>query len=109
VPGGADLPLRLARRADEELCDTVVIGLPLGMSGRDTDSTRAARSVATALQERGVDVELWDERLSSAEAERSLLGAGRTRDQRRQQRDRIAATIILQGWIDAWRSQQQQG
>ena len=104
LSGGADLPVRLARRAREESCDTVVIGLPLSLSGRDTDSTRAARAVASALSELGLEVQLWDERLSSAEAERRLLGAGRRREQRRGERDRVAAAIILQGWLDARRN-----
>jgi putative holliday junction resolvase len=108
IPGGEDLPVRLAKRAEEESCNTVVIGLPLGMSGRDTDSTRMARAVAEALEGAGLDVQLHDERLSSAEAERALLGAGRRRQQRRDERDRVAATIILQGWIESWRSRQEQ-
>jgi putative holliday junction resolvase len=101
VPGGADLAARLARRAREESCTAVVVGLPLGLHGRDTPSTTAARSVARALEQEGLDVHLWDERLSSAEAERALLGAGRRRAQRKDARDRVAAAIILQGWLDA--------
>ncbi len=104
IEGGADLPDRLARRAREEACETVVIGLPLSLKGGDTDSTRVARAVAAALAERGLDVQLWDERLSSAEAERRLLGAGRRRKQRRDERDRVAAAIILQGWLDSQRN-----
>lgn len=97
------LAVRLATVAAEEACETVVVGLPLALSGRDTASTAAARAVAAALRERGVAVELWDERLSSVEAERALLGAGRRRAQRRSERDRVAAAIILQGWLDARR------
>jgi len=104
---GADaadaLAVRLATVATEESCETVVVGLPLALSGRDTASTAAARAVAAALLQRGVAVELWDERFSSAEAERALLGAGRRRAQRRVERDRVAATLILQGWLDAQR------
>ena len=48
-------------------------------------------------------MELWDERLSSAEAERALVDAGRRRRQRRDERDRVAATIVLQSWLDAQR------
>lgn len=92
---------RLAAVADEHACDTVVIGLPLALSGRDTASTRSAREVARALERVGMAVALWDERLSSAEAERLLIGAGRRRAQRRGERDAVAATLILQGWLDA--------
>jgi putative holliday junction resolvase len=104
LAGGGDLVPRLAERARSEGCDTVVVGLPKALSGHDTDSTRAARAVADGLRTAGLAVELWDERLSSAEAERALLGAGRRRARRREERDRVAAAIILQGWLDAHRT-----
>lgn len=85
----------------EHACDTVVVGLPRALSGGETASTRQARAVAEALEEAGAEVALWDERLSSVEAERTLLAAGRRRAQRRTERDRIAAALILQGWLDA--------
>lgn len=98
------LARRIAEVARAESCDTVVLGLPRGMSGRDTDATRAARAVAAALQDAGCVVALWDERLSSVEAERVLLAAGARRQARRADRDRVAATLILQGWLDAGRA-----
>jgi putative Holliday junction resolvase len=101
VAAGDDLPQRLAALARELACATVVVGLPKGLSGRDTASTQHARAVARQLLDQGIDVQLWDERLSSVEAERVLLEAGRRRSQRRTERDRIAAAIILQGWLDA--------
>ncbi|MDP8971409.1 MAG: Holliday junction resolvase RuvX, partial [Actinomycetota bacterium] len=55
------------------------------------------------LEREGVAVALWDERLSSVEAERLLVQAGRRRAQRRGERDRVAAALILQGWLDARR------
>ncbi|MPZ72773.1 MAG: Holliday junction resolvase RuvX [Nitriliruptorales bacterium] len=101
VPRGDDVALRLADLARQLSCETVVVGLPRNLKGRDTASTRDARDVAHQLSEQGFDVHFWDERLSSAEAERVLLAAGRRREQRREERDRIAAAIILQGWLDA--------
>jgi putative holliday junction resolvase len=103
LPAGEDLVDRLADLAAAESCETVVVGLPKGMSGRDTASTQMARAVAKKLADRGLNVQLWDERLSSAEAERVLLSAGRRREQRKVERDPIAAAIILQGWLDARR------
>ncbi|MEX2621222.1 MAG: Holliday junction resolvase RuvX [Egibacteraceae bacterium] len=99
----ADLATAVAAVAAAHEARHVVVGLPRGMSGRDTASTARARAVADALRSHGLDVDLWDERLSSAEAERLLLAAGRRRKQRRVERDRVAATIILQGWLDAHR------
>lgn len=92
---------RLAVVAAEEGVEVVVVGLPLGLAGHDTRSTERAREVADALRARDLAVELCDERLTSAQAERTLLEAGRSRKRRRHERDRVAATLILQGWLDA--------
>jgi putative holliday junction resolvase len=104
LEAGEDLPDRVLAAAREHGCETVVVGLPRGMSGRDTASTVVARRLADALRGHGLAVELWDERLTSAEAERLLLAAGRRRAQRKTERDPIAATLILQGWLDATRA-----
>lgn len=101
LDAGPDLAVRLAGLARELGCDTVVVGLPKALSGRDTAAAAGARALAAALGAHGLDVRLWDERLSSVQAERVLLEAGRRRAQRRTERDRIAAAIILQGWLDA--------
>ncbi|MGH8901226.1 MAG: Holliday junction resolvase RuvX [Egibacteraceae bacterium] len=104
IPAGQDLVVRLAELARERMCQTVVVGLPRALSGRETESTAGALQVANGLRALGLDVELWDERLSSAEAERMLLGAGMRRARRKDERDRVAAAIILQGWLDARRA-----
>jgi putative Holliday junction resolvase len=92
----------LAEIADEVDADTVVIGLPRAMSGRETAAANSARRVADALRSvTTASVHLWDERLSSVEAERVMIGAGRRRRQRRAERDRVAAAIILQSWLQA--------
>jgi putative holliday junction resolvase len=103
VAGGKDLVERLAALAGAQQCATVVVGLPRSLSGSDTDSTRRSRAVADGLRARGLRVELWDERLSSVAADRALVQAGRRRERRREERDRVAATLILQGWLDAQR------
>jgi putative Holliday junction resolvase len=90
----------LAEVARANDVDTIVVGLPRSLAGRETAGASVARRVAAALREAsGVTVELWDERLSSVEAERMLIGAGRRRSDRRTARDRIAAAIILQAWL----------
>lgn len=109
VPAGADAERRIAELAREHGCGHVVVGLPKGLSNRDTASTQMARRLAEAIQAQGLDVSLWDERLSSAEAERVLLSGGRSREQRRDERDRIAAAIVLQGWLDAHRARLHDG
>jgi putative holliday junction resolvase len=104
IPAGDGLAVRLAELARARTCQTVVVGLPRALSGRQTESTACALRVADALRALGFDVELWDERLSSAEAERVLLGAQMRRARRKTERDRVAAAIILQGWLDAQRA-----
>ena len=80
----------------------VVVGLPLAMSGRHTDSTRAAIAWAQGLQRRlaakgwSVPVRMLDERWSSAESHRALLQAGVSRREHRDKVDRQAAVTILE-------------
>jgi putative holliday junction resolvase len=90
----------IAQVAHSHDADTIVVGLPKSLAGRETAGATAARRVAAALRELSdATVELWDERLSSSEAERMLIGAGERRAARRTARDRIAAAIILQAWL----------
>jgi putative Holliday junction resolvase len=92
----------IAEIAADVGADTIVVGLPRAMSGAETTGASSARTVADALQARtDAAVHLWDERLSSVEAERMLIGAGQRRAQRRTARDRVAAAIILQSWLQA--------
>ncbi len=101
VEGGEGAAARVADAAREHGCETVVVGLPKGLSGRDTDSTRMARALARELEGCGLAVELFDERLTSVQADRALDEAGTRGRARRAARDRIAATLLLQAWLDA--------
>ena len=79
----------------------VIIGDPVNMDGsigpRAQSSRAFARNLATKL---GLPVALWDERLSTAEAERTLISAGMSRARRAEVIDSTAAAIILQGALD---------
>lgn len=99
--GGADLE-RIAREARERGAVCVVVGLPRSLSGREGAAARRARLYAVALQRRlEVPVRLWDERLTTVDAHRSLRESGvRGRDQRGIV-DQAAATLILQGALEA--------
>jgi putative Holliday junction resolvase len=89
----------------EELDVTaVVVGHPRSMSGASGPRAQQAEAFAEALRAIvGVPVELQDERLSTAEAERSLREAGMSGRRRRQVVDESAATVILGSWLDAHR------
>jgi len=96
---------RVARRAREIEAGVVVVGLPRLMSGEEGHQARLAREFAERLgrQLPGVPVELWDERLTTAEAERTMISGGVDRRRRRKHVDPVAAALILQGWLDARR------
>lgn len=95
---------RVRDLAEERDVGIVVVGLPKGMSGRDTASTRVARAVAREIEALGLDVALEDERLTSVTADRALRAEGRSGRERRVRRDEAAAVLILQGWLDAERA-----
>jgi putative holliday junction resolvase len=83
--------------------EAVVVGLPLALSGEDTDWTRNVREFAQTLQTRsGVTVELFDERMTSVQAERSVRELGLKKSQREQKEriDSAAAMILLQLYLD---------
>jgi putative Holliday junction resolvase len=95
---------RLGRICAERECGLLVVGLPRNMDGSEGESATGARSFAADAGERlGIAVEMWDERLSTAEAERSLIAAGMRRADRRRAIDSVAASLILQGYLDAHR------
>jgi len=81
-----------------------VIGLPVGLDGRDTDATPHVRKFIVQLRKTFPDqwVETVDERYTSSLARQTVLasGKGRTARQDKGALDRISATIILQGWLD---------
>lgn len=83
----------------------VVLGHPRSMSGAIGPRARHAEAFAQALRSVvTVPVDLQDERLTTAEAERALRDAGLRGRERRAVVDRTAAAVILQGWLDTGRS-----
>ena len=83
--------------------ERVVIGHPRRLSGEAGPEAARAEAFARRLRDRlaGVPVDLWDERLTTAEAQRTLLAADVSRRRRREVVDAMAAALILQGWMDA--------
>ena len=81
--------------------DTLVVGMPLSMSGARGPQAVVAQAFADALAERtSMSVCTWDERLTSVEADRLLRGAGRG-GKRKGVQDAVAASIMLQAFLDA--------
>jgi len=93
---------RLQRLIEEHAVAEMVVGYPLRMSG--AAGTEAGKIAAFAEQLRRrfhLPVHLWDERLSSAEANRVLRQTGMSIRRRAQVVDRMAAVLILQSFLDA--------
>ncbi|MGI6065441.1 MAG: Holliday junction resolvase RuvX [Bacillota bacterium] len=79
----------------------IVVGLPKNMNGTLGPSAERCQAMADTLQERiGLPVVLWDERLSTMAAERTLLEGNISRKKRKRVIDKMAAVIILQGYLD---------
>ncbi len=87
---------------DRERIAGVIVGLPLSMDGSDSPRTQSvrqfARSIDTPLAR---PLLLWDERWSTAAVERDMIDADLSRAKRHALIDKLAATYILQGAIDA--------
>jgi putative pre-16S rRNA nuclease len=99
----ADLT-ELRRLAEHHSVEHVVVGLPLNMDGSEGPSAGEARRFGEAVaRQLGLPVDYWDERLTTAEANRVLLEADLSRARRKAVVDRVAAALILQGWLDARR------
>ena len=93
---------RVAQAAREHGVAKIVVGLPINMDGSEGPQAKLTRKFAEALsKEAGLQIEFWDERLSSAAADWALEQTELTRRKRRARRDVISAQIILQGWLDA--------
>lgn len=98
----ADAAAVVARMTQHDV-SRVVVGLPLELDGSEGHRARRVRVFVRALEAlvpEGTAVEYWDERFSTAAAERTLLEADLSRRQRKQHIDAVAAQFILQGWLD---------
>jgi len=88
---------------DDHEVSQIVVGWPLEPSGRaGAQAQKTQRFVDTVLSQTGLPIEKWDERMTSVAAERVIREAGGGKKRRRKGTvDKIAATLILQGWLDA--------
>jgi putative Holliday junction resolvase len=86
----------------EREIERIVIGLPLNMDDSEGPRALKTRRFASEVERRfGLPVVLWDERLSTWEAERSLIEAGVRREKRKDVIDTAAAQVILRSYLDA--------
>ena len=94
----------VATLAAREEAERIVVGLPLSLDGTAGAQADSARAFAERLRgATAIEVVLFDERLSTVQAERQLAAAGRRTRDTKGQRDALAASIILQAYLDSLR------
>ncbi len=89
---------------EEHEAGRVVVGLPVNMSGSEGPQALKTREFAEAVAERGLQVEMWDERLTTVEATRMLEERGMKRKRIGRHIDEMAATLILEGYLLSMRA-----
>ena len=102
VENPAEAVAATVRIARDRQAQKIVVGLPLNMNGSRGPMAEEVEAFVKLLAEAsGLPVATWDERLSSGLVERVLLDADLSRNRRKQVRDKLAAQVILQGFLDA--------
>lgn len=88
-------------KSSKKIIDTIVMGLPLLLSGKDSDTTRTVRQFATLLETASdLPLFLWDERLTTTQVENILKEDKMSRKKRTKHLDTMSATLILQTYLD---------
>ncbi len=93
---------RLSELISEYQVEKIVVGCPRHMNGDFGERAQKSRDFADRLSARtGLPVVLWDERLTTVAADRAMMEAGIRREHRKDYVDKIAAVLILQGYLDS--------
>lgn len=93
---------RIEELIEEYQVSKIVLGLPKNMNNSEGDRAVLTREFAQKLERRtGLTVELWDERLTTVAAHNAMLEADLSRVKREKVVDKVAATFILQGYLDS--------
>lgn len=79
----------------------MVIGLPLNLDGSESPRSQSSRAFARNMADTGLPILLWDERWSTQAVTRMMIDADTSRARRDELVDKLAASYILQGAIDA--------
>jgi putative Holliday junction resolvase len=96
----------IARLVEEYEVEAVVVGLPLNMSGKVTAAAQSAKEETEQLRAAlGIPVYLYDERLTTVTANRSLMEMEMKADARRRVVDKVAAAVMLQAYLDHRRNE----
>ncbi len=96
-----DLDTAVLALVAETGADRIVVGLPVTLAGTEGAAAQRARAFGARVADiSGLPIEFWDERFTTTVAERALLEAGARRSRRRDVRDKLAAAVMLQSYLD---------
>jgi putative Holliday junction resolvase len=94
--------VRLKEIIREKEVELLLVGMPRNMDGSYGPAALKVQEFIAVLGDTvGIPIKLWDERLTSAQANRFLIQAGVRRDNRKQKVDKMAAAILLQSYLDS--------
>jgi putative Holliday junction resolvase len=98
----ADFLLRLKEILREKEVEMILIGMPRNMNGSYGPATLKVQEFIAALKVGvTIPIQTWDERLTSAQAQRFMIEGGVRRQQRKEKVDKMAAAILLQSYLDS--------
>lgn len=102
LESGPDLVVQIGELIESEDVGQLIVGRPLSLAGRETDSTRDADELFESLRREltSVNVLQYDERLTTVTAQRSLREAGVRAKAQREHIDSAAAVVMLQSFLD---------
>lgn len=93
---------RVADLVDQHRVAGIIIGLPSTLGGEEGFQARETRTMAAEIEQMvDVPIRFWDERLTSAIADQLMYQNRRAKRRRKEERDAIAAAVMLQGYLDA--------
>jgi putative holliday junction resolvase len=99
-----DVTEPLRRLCREHGVERIVVGVPVNMDGSQGPRAKMSLDFAAKLREAlGIEAVPWDERLTTVQADRAMLSADLSRGKRRERRDRVAAVLLLQNYLDSQR------
>lgn len=94
--------VRLEELIEAYQVERIVLGLPKNMNDTLGERVEKTEAFASDLRRRtGLEVIMWDERLTTVAAERAMIEGGLRREERKAQVDKIAAVLILQGYLES--------
>lgn len=92
---------RIEELIEEYQVDKIVLGLPKNMNNSEGERVEKTKAFKEMISRRtGLEVVLWDERLTTVAADQTMMEAGIRREHRKEYVDKIAAVFILQGYLD---------